>query len=523
MASFKKTNSKIYIKSKPIDTDDTIYWKKIGVPVLVKEFGAIDHIDFSPVEPYYFAVTCSIRVQLYNPITKLVAKNISRFRESAYGGTFRKDGKLLCAGGEESHVKLFDVSSKSMLRLFSGHTAPVHRTSFTSNMNQIASFSDDKSVKLWDIPSEKSITNFMGHKDYIRAGCCSPVSPNILLSGGYDGIINMWDDRDSTKSVIKVDHGNPVESVLFLPTGGIFLTAGGTDIKVWDVLAGRLLAKIIQHHKTVTCLRLASENKRLLSGSLDRHVKVYDISTYNVIHTIDYPSAVLSLAISKNDETLVAGMVDGLVSIHRRDEKVKATKAKCKIKSYKYASNTHSTLVDTVVPETLKELQSKHDTCLRKFEYSKALDIVLQPYVVNKNPHVTVSLMQELLRRKGLHTAVAGRDMKIVKALLRFLIKYIGDHRFTRTLIDVANVFLDVHDNSLNQFPPDVIKMIIRLGSRISEEEQLSLELANLEGAMHLLLAGSSVAEDDSEIQTANLLRLKPSEKAKQNIVIDVN
>lgn len=100
-------------------------------------------------------------------------------------------------------------------------------------MNQIASFSDDKSVKLWDIPSEKSITNFMGHKDYIRAGCCSPVSPNILLSGGYDGIINMWDDRDSTKSVIKVDHGNPVESVLFLPTGGIFLTAGGTDIKVY--------------------------------------------------------------------------------------------------------------------------------------------------------------------------------------------------------------------------------------------------------------------------------------------------
>lgn len=296
-----------------------------------------------------------------------------------------------------------------------------------------------------------------------------------------------------------------------------------TSFKVWDVLAGRLLAKIIQHHKTVTCLRLASENKRLLSGSLDRHVKVYDISTYNVIHTIDYPSAVLSLAISKNDETLVAGMVDGLVSIHRRDEKVKATKAERKIKSYKYASNTHSTLVDTVVPETLKELQSKHDTCLRKFEYSKALDIVLQPYVVNKNPHVTVSLMQELLRRKGLHTAVAGRDMKIVKALLRFLIKYIGDHRFTRTLIDVANVFLDVHDNSLNQFPPDVIKMIIRLGSRISEEEQLSLELANLEGAMHLLLAGSSVAEDDSEIQTANLLRLKPSEKAKQNIVIDVN
>lgn len=33
-------------------------------PVLVKEFGAIDYLDFSPVEPYYFAATCSARIQV---------------------------------------------------------------------------------------------------------------------------------------------------------------------------------------------------------------------------------------------------------------------------------------------------------------------------------------------------------------------------------------------------------------------------------------------------------------------------
>lgn len=82
----------------------------------MKEFGPIDYIDFSPIEPHYFAVTCSVRVQIYNPITKLVVKNLSRFRESAYGASFRNDGKLLCAGGEEGNVKLFDVASKSLLR-----------------------------------------------------------------------------------------------------------------------------------------------------------------------------------------------------------------------------------------------------------------------------------------------------------------------------------------------------------------------------------------------------------------------
>lgn len=74
---------------------------------------------------------------------------------------------------------------------------------------------------------------------------------------------------------------------------------GGTDIKVWDALAGgKLLAKITQHHKTVTCLKIASNGHRILSGSLDRHVKVYDAGTYKTLHALDYPNAVLSIGIS---------------------------------------------------------------------------------------------------------------------------------------------------------------------------------------------------------------------------------
>ncbi|KAF5296592.1 hypothetical protein FQA39_LY19296 [Lamprigera yunnana] len=278
MTSFKKLNAKIYKKTGPVITPDLLYWKKFGAPILVKEYGPIDYIDFSPVEPYYFSVTCSVRIQVYNPITKLVVKNLSRFRENAYGGTFRWDG---------------------LLRLFKGHTAPVHRTLFCYENAHIASFSDDKTVRIWDIPTEKEIHCYNGHNDYIRAGSVCPIVPDIILSGCYDGEISMYDNR-SNKSVLSVNHGSPIESLLFLPTGGIFLSAGGTDIKIWDIIAGgKLLGCISQHHKTITCLRLAMNNKRLLSGSLDRHVKVYDISTFQVAHTIDYPNAILSLGVSK--------------------------------------------------------------------------------------------------------------------------------------------------------------------------------------------------------------------------------
>lgn len=96
---------------------------------------------------------------------------------------------------------------------------------------------------------------------------------------------------------------------------------------------------------------------------------------------------------------MVAGMVDGLVSISRREENTKPTTQERLKVSYRYAPDDLQTrTVDNIVPEEKMNLMSKHDTCLRKFQYSKAVDCVLIPVVTNKKPAVTVGLFQELLR-----------------------------------------------------------------------------------------------------------------------------
>lgn len=489
----------------------------------MKEFGPIDYIDFSPVEPYYFAVTCSVRVQVYNPVTKLVVKNLSRFRENAYGATFRRDGRLICAGGEETNVRLFDVNTKSLLRLFKGHTAPVHRTFFTFDATKIVSFSDDKSVKLWDIATEKTVISYSDHTDYIRAGAVSPVVPDIVLSGSYDNIVKMHDTRtDST--VLTVNHGSPIESILFLPSGGIFLSAGGTDVKVWDAFAGgKLLANFSSHHKTVTCMHLATNSKRLLTGSLDRHVKIYDVSTFKIVHTLDYSNAVLSLAVSKNDETVVAGMVDGLLSIKRREDQIKPNNSeqKRKLASYKYASYSRPEQIDQIVPEKQKNVQAKYDICFRKFQFSKALDCVIIPYTINKSPTVVVSVLQELMKRKALHKALSNRDSKFLNQFIRFLIKYISDYRFTRILIEVIHIFLDVYEDKIHLQSAEITKMFITLARKLKEEQELGEQLANLQGALQLLLAGAAASEQLS-VETTPAHNLKPSEDAQKQLIVNL-
>ncbi|KAK7870109.1 hypothetical protein R5R35_011087 [Gryllus longicercus] len=519
MPPFKKTNVNIYSKPGPQVTPDTIYWKKFSPPVLLKEFGAIDYINFSPVQPYYFALTCSVRVQVYNPVTKQVYKNLSRFREAAYGAAFRSDGQLLCVGGEEGHIKLFEIKNKTLLRVFKGHRGPVHRCFFTSDKTHIASFSDDKTVSLWDIPSEKRITSFTEHTDYVRGGTVSPVSSDIVLSGAYDSAVCMYDSRMKV-TALKVDHGAPVECVMFLPSGGIFLSAGGTEVRVWDALAGgRLLAKLSQHHKTVTCLHLASDNKRIMSGSLDRHVKIYDVASYKVVHTLDYPNSILSLGVSPGDETIAVGMVDGLVSITQKEKGQKPPKQERRV-SYRYIpDNFQPAEVDEVVEQEEFEAMSKFDQYFRKFEYSKALDSVLSIYVTKKHPARTVAVFRELMKRKGLQNALAGREGKSLAVILRFLIKYLGDYRFTEILINVADILLDVYEDSpLVTTDLTVSQLLKRLTQRVHEEEHLSESLANLQGCLSMLLAGAS-SVDSSVPDPASIF---PSVDAQKTTVIEV-
>ncbi|XP_055613313.1 U3 small nucleolar RNA-associated protein 15 homolog [Uranotaenia lowii] len=529
MAQFKKTNVQVYAKSATVLSPDTIYWKKLGVPTLVKDFGAIDFIDFSPTEPYLFAVTASVRVQIYNPVTKLVVKNITKFQEGAHGGSFRKDGNLLVAGDDLGKVRLFDVSSKSILRFFEGHKAPVHRTFFNADGYHVSSFSDDKTVRYWDIATEKHISTLSNHNDYIRAGCTSPVSPNIIVSGGYDRKINMYDVR-TKESVLSLDHGSPVEALIFLPSGGIFISAGGTSINVYDALAGgRKIAQLSQHHKTVTCLQLASDGKRLLSGSLDRHVKIYDVATYQVVHTIDNTNAVLSLGVSKDDNTLVTGMVDGLIGIHRRDlDKDKGDTEKNESRRTrnrrKYESIFQS--ADEQIYEFKHDKIEQFDRMLKKYEYSKALDNAMVPVVIGKSPEKPVALIKELIRRKGLYRALQKRSHAFLVKFIGFLLRNIGDFRFTSALVDAANILLDVYEDEFDTFAgTEVGKMFVNLSRRLKKEEQLIQDFLQVQGLLEMISVAADANQSSEDLNRENILTddLEASISAQKHAVINID
>jgi U3 small nucleolar RNA-associated protein 15 len=208
------------------------------------------------------------------------------------------------ADGWAHRVQLFDINSRAILRTFDSHKQPVHVTKFSSlSPSHILSCSDDTTVKLWDVPAQTAVTTFTEHTDYVRSGQISATNPNLVLTGSYDSTVRLFDTRSGQCEMVMAPnsdlHQTPVEQVLMFPSSTVALSTAGPILRVWDIVAGgRCTRALSNHQKTVTALTLTAKGDRLLTGSLDHMVKVYDVSTYQVVHTMRYLAPVLCLAIS---------------------------------------------------------------------------------------------------------------------------------------------------------------------------------------------------------------------------------
>ncbi|TNN40486.1 U3 small nucleolar RNA-associated protein 15 [Liparis tanakae] len=496
MASFKPTKLQVYPKLGEKVTQDTLYWKNYKAPIQIKEFGAITSIDFSPVAPHNFAVTAFTRIHIYGPFSQEPVTTLTRFKDTAYSGRFRSDGQLLVAGCEDAVVRLFDVSGKASLRMFRGHTKAVHVSDFTSDRYQIFTASDDYTCRLWDIPNATELNSFREHTDYIRCGVTSKLNRDLFITGSYDHTLKVFDAR-ADRSVMTMDHGHPVESLLLYPSEGLLVSAGGRYVKVWDLLkGGQPLVSMKNHHKTVTSLCLSSNGQRLLSASLDRHVKVYNTTNYKVVHNFDYAASILSVALAPNDESIVAGMTNSILSIKHRKSPEESTGVSGQqrrrpsyrvfVKGKTYAPKQD----DYLVSKPVKQHLAKYDKQLKTFNVSKSLDTALATWTRLRKPEITVAVIKELDRRGTLKNALAGRDEEWLARLLNFLIGNLVDPRFAPVLTPAAEMILDVYRQVVGQ-SPIVDRQLLRLQELLEREVDYQQDLMEVLGMLDTLFASS--------------------------------
>lgn len=97
---------------------------------------------------------------------------------------------------------------------------------------------------------------------------------------------------------------------------GDFLLPGELSGDIWDRPIWHLHQTLSAHNDWVRCLSFTPDGTHLVSGSFDKTIKLWQLSTGKLIHTLtDHPKGVFALAISPDGKLLASGSWDDTIKL----------------------------------------------------------------------------------------------------------------------------------------------------------------------------------------------------------------
>jgi U3 small nucleolar RNA-associated protein 15 len=327
----------------------------------------------------------------------------------------------------------------------------------------------------------------------------------------------LWDSRssDTSRPVFSVNHEHPIEDLMFHGNGNLLISSGGNEIKVWDIFSGgKMIHNMNNHQKTITSICMDSTKSRLISGGLDGHLKVYNMSNFAVTHGFKYDAPIISVAVSPDNMNIMVGTTNGMLSRRHRDVKL-LMQSKVKAippehlpggskRHFERGQNLKSGGPLNPNAVTVSDMQSlvqrkqrlrPYDLALKKFRYHDALDASL----LSRNPNVVVTVLEELVNRQGLERALSGRDEVTLEPILSFLARYTTNPRYAPLLVDVCSIVFEMYKSVLGQSEA-IDELFTRLGRQVKLEVGFQKQLLQLLGTMDTIInvASSAAASPSS-------------------------
>ncbi|KAH6896241.1 WD40-repeat-containing domain protein [Coprinopsis sp. MPI-PUGE-AT-0042] len=258
------------------------------------------------------ATGCNRTVQIYDTRTGqkmcvLMDDSVSRQGDLYIRSVcFSPDGALLATGAEDKIVRVWDIAKRRIHAAFDGHQQEIYSLEFSFDGRLVVSGSGDKTVRIWDLVTNDCTV--LTISDIVPA----PNPPSELngtdKEGQGDGMdVDSSDDKagvDSEKQVQQSSNANSqdagVTSVGISPDAR-FVAAGSLDhaVRVWEVKStaipgtnppkflrtGTLVERLRGHGDSVYSVAFTPDGRGLVSGSLDRTIRYWDLSHLGIVGT----------------------------------------------------------------------------------------------------------------------------------------------------------------------------------------------------------------------------------------------
>ena len=129
---------------------------------------------------------------------------------------------------------------------------------------------------IFDSPQKDQKIMFIeGHQAPVTSLAFSPDGMNIY-SSSLDGKTKVWDFSNGNKLVTSFNQGTSTHTTLSPDGQLIAFMGGGETFKIVDVASKNVILTFLGHRERVTSVAFSRKSKRLISGSIDRTIKIWD-------------------------------------------------------------------------------------------------------------------------------------------------------------------------------------------------------------------------------------------------------
>lgn len=254
------------------------------------------------------------------------------------------DEDKIITGSDDMYIHVYDTKTGKLRKRLEGHEGGVWALQYEGNT--LVSGSTDRSVRVWDIEKGMCTQIFYGHTSTVR--CLQILMPTdtgrvengvpvmmppkpLIITGSRDSQLRVWrlPEATSRRYIQTGPPANDADCPYFIRTLGGHthsvraiaahadtLVSGSYDntVKVWRISTGDIVHTLQGHTQKVYSVVLDLARNRCISGSMDSFVKIWDLETGACTHTLEGHSLLVGL-LDLRDERLVSAAADSTLRI----------------------------------------------------------------------------------------------------------------------------------------------------------------------------------------------------------------
>ncbi|WPG98587.1 Hypothetical protein R9X50_00138000 [Acrodontium crateriforme] len=219
------------------------------------------------------------------------------------------DSEILVTGSSDSDLLVWDIHTYEPIRRLKKHTGGVLDVALDSKY--IVSCSKDSRIIVWDRETYEPIGELTGHRGPVNA---VQLRGHQLVSASGDGIARLW-DLNTMKLVKEFSAKERGLAAVEFSEDMQYVLAGGNDHITYkfNVETGKEVQQFTGHSQLVRSLWLDSANSRVVSGSYDLDLRVYDFNTGEEIWRAEEWTTSWMLAAKSDYRRIVATSQDGRI------------------------------------------------------------------------------------------------------------------------------------------------------------------------------------------------------------------